>query len=323
MNFQKRPSNIISLAAMLAAVSAPGFADALQADAKPTNLNVVKLRDGLAVATYVNASTEETVRIFVRDAGVIARDLPGEGPTKFRLTGVEPAGRGFLEWYVDGRIWPDIRREYYRPEPWEVLAWGWSAEAVESIAAGALVLREIGKASCKGCGKPHWQHERDDERKVCTDCDKPHVAMRPTPARWNYQPAKAERGTVIVGTVEKPTWWCAGMEGTRRKCVRVTAYEKWHHGMPDEQTGHAFFIDDEDGSGTVKVYERGGGPDSSHRSLPVDDPATFDKADDGPLEPEPQAKPVSETYGVRRKAGRNESCPCGSGEKFKKCCGKP
>jgi uncharacterized protein YecA (UPF0149 family) len=56
--------------------------------------------------------------------------------------------------------------------------------------------------------------------------------------------------------------------------------------------------------------------------LPVDDPATFEKADDGPLEPV-AAKPVSETYGVRRKAGRNESCPCGSGEKFKKCCGKP
>jgi uncharacterized protein YecA (UPF0149 family) len=23
---------------------------------------------------------------------------------------------------------------------------------------------------------------------------------------------------------------------------------------------------------------------------------------------------------VRRKVGRNESCPCGSGKKFKKCC---
>jgi hypothetical protein len=300
---------VISLAAMIAAVSAPDFADKL-AEAKATNLNVVKLPTGLAVATYHNASTNETVRIFVRDAGVIARDLPGEGPTKFRLTGIEPAGRGFLEWYCDGRIWPDIRREYYRPEPWEVLAWGWSAEAVESIAAGALVLREIGKASCRGCGKPHWQHERDDERKVCVDCDKPQVDMQPKPARWNYEPAPAERGTVVVGTVEVPTWWCAGMTGTRRKCVRV---QSW---------GEAFFIDDEDGSGTVKVYERGGGPDSSHKSLPVDDPATFEKADDGPLEPV-AAKPVSETYGVRRKAGRNESCPCGSGEKFKKCCGKP
>lgn len=316
MNFQKRPSNVISLAAMLAAVSAPDFAEALQADAKPTNLNVVKLRQGLAVATYHNASTQETVRIFVRDAGVIARDLPGEGPTKFRLTGIEPASRGFLEWYVDGRIWPDIRREYYRPEPWEVLAWGWTAEAVESIAAGALVLREIGKASCRGCGKPHWQHERDDERKVCVDCDKPHVDMRTMEASWNYEPATAERGTVVVGTVEKPTWWCAGMHGQRRKCVRVISGN-----FPEGE----FFIDDEDGSGTRKVYERGGGPDSSHKSLPVDDPSTFVKTDDGPLEPVPEAKPVSETYGLRKrtKAGRNEACPCGSGEKFKRCCGKP
>lgn len=311
MNFQKRPTNVISLAAMLAAVSAPGFADALQADAKPANLNVVKLRQGLAVATYHNASTSETVRIFVRDAGVIARDLPGEVPTKFRLTGVEPANRGFLKWYCDGRIWPDIRREYYRPEPWEVLAWGWSAEAVESIAAGALVLREIGKASCRGCGKPHWQHERDDERKVCVDCDKPHVEMRPVPARWNYEPATAARGTVVVGTVEVPTWWCAGMTGTRRKCVRVRSGNEW------------FFIDDEDGRGTVKVYERGGGPDSFHRSLPVDDPDTFEKTDDGPEEPVPP-KAVASTYGVKfTKTPRNGACPCGSGEKFKRCCGKP
>ncbi|WP_245813361.1 SEC-C metal-binding domain-containing protein [Roseovarius marisflavi] len=25
---------------------------------------------------------------------------------------------------------------------------------------------------------------------------------------------------------------------------------------------------------------------------------------------------------ARRKAGRNEKCPCGSGKKFKHCCGK-
>ena len=26
---------------------------------------------------------------------------------------------------------------------------------------------------------------------------------------------------------------------------------------------------------------------------------------------------------VRRGPGRNDPCPCGSGKKFKKCCGKP
>jgi len=306
-----RRHNTISLAAMLAAVAAPDFAAELEASSKAVNLHVVKIPQGLAVATYHNASSQETVRIFVRDAGVIARDLPGKGPTKFRLTRVEPATPGFLEWYVDGRIWPDIRREYYRPEPWEVLAWGWSPEAVESIAAGALVLREIGKASCRGCGKPHWQHERDDERKVCVDCDgKEAPKLRPKQGRWNGEPCEALRGTVIVGHVASPTWWCAGMEGQRRKCVRVAA------------GGEVFFLDDEDGRGTLKVYERGGGPDSYHASIPVDDPGTFELTDDGPLEPVETVAAKVLPFIAPPRTGRNELCPCGSGQKFKKCCGR-
>jgi SWIM/SEC-C metal-binding protein len=30
----------------------------------------------------------------------------------------------------------------------------------------------------------------------------------------------------------------------------------------------------------------------------------------------------TETRRVERKIGRNEPCPCGSGKKYKKCCGK-
>ncbi len=29
-----------------------------------------------------------------------------------------------------------------------------------------------------------------------------------------------------------------------------------------------------------------------------------------------------ETVTVEKKAGRNDPCPCGSGQKYKKCCGK-
>jgi len=32
--------------------------------------------------------------------------------------------------------------------------------------------------------------------------------------------------------------------------------------------------------------------------------------------------PVSQTPTFRPKVGRNEPCPCGSGKKFKKCCGQ-
>jgi len=81
---------------------------------------------------------------------------------------------------------------------------------------------------------------------------------------WNYLPTKAWRGTVIVGKSMTPTWWCAGLEGTRRKCVKV-----------DDGQGDAFFIDDENGHGSLKVFELGGGPDSFHASIPVDDPNSF------------------------------------------------
>jgi len=98
---------------------------------------------------------------------------------------------------------------------------------------------------------------------------RPNETPRPAPrhsttgAQWNYEPAEAWRGTVIVGKSERPTWWCAGMEGQRRKCVKV---QSW---------GEPFFIDDEDGRGSLKVFERGGGPDSHHASIPVDDADSF------------------------------------------------
>ena len=82
-------------------------------------------------------------------------------------------------------------------------------------------------------------------------------------AQWNYEDCQAQTGTAIVGKCERPTYWHAGLEGQRRRVVRV------------DYKGDVFFIDDEDGSGSRKVFERGGGPDSGHKSLPVDDESTF------------------------------------------------
>jgi hypothetical protein len=87
--------------------------------------------------------------------------------------------------------------------------------------------------------------------------------MNGGPAQWNGEPAAAETGTVIIGKAERPTWWCAKLEGQRRKCVRVT------------YRGQTFFLDDEDGSGSRKVFEEGGGPKSYHASIPVDDESSF------------------------------------------------
>jgi hypothetical protein len=82
-------------------------------------------------------------------------------------------------------------------------------------------------------------------------------------ARWNYEKCDAQTGTVVVGKSQMPSWWCSQMDGQRRKCVRVN------------YRGKVFFLDDEDGSGSLKVFECGGGPDSGHKSLPVDDESTF------------------------------------------------
>src|SRR5690349_18564592 len=38
---------------------------------------------------------------------------------------------------------------------------------------------------------------------------------------WNGEPTPCRRVVVRVGTVPKPTWWCAGLEGTERKAVEV------------------------------------------------------------------------------------------------------
>lgn len=81
-------------------------------------------------------------------------------------------------------------------------------------------------------------------------------------AQWNYEPCTAILGTVVVGKCLLETFWHNGLEGQRRKVVRI------------EHKGETFFIDNQDGEGSRKVAA-GGGPWSSHKDVPVDDPATF------------------------------------------------
>lgn len=77
-------------------------------------------------------------------------------------------------------------------------------------------------------------------------------------ARWNNEPCAARIVTVTVGTVLRPTWWCAGLEGTRREAVEVT-----YHGA-------VFYLDNEDDAGVDKVTIGRGLPNWGHRSLPDD-----------------------------------------------------
>jgi hypothetical protein len=75
---------------------------------------------------------------------------------------------------------------------------------------------------------------------------------------WNGESANCHRVVVRVGTVEQPTWWCAGMEGTERSAVEVN------------YRNQTFYLDNENGSAWLKVTRGGGGPEWGHRSLPDD-----------------------------------------------------
>lgn len=75
---------------------------------------------------------------------------------------------------------------------------------------------------------------------------------------WNGEPAQCRRVIVRVGTVERPTWWCAGLEGQERRAVEVS------------YGGQTFLLDDEDGSGWAKVTIGRGSPGYGHSSLPRD-----------------------------------------------------
>ena len=41
-----------------------------------------------------------------------------------------------------------------------------------------------------------------------------------------------------------------------------------------------------------------------------------------PTEEEPKLPPPVDPIRADKPAGRNDPCPCGSGKKYKKCCGK-
>ncbi len=76
--------------------------------------------------------------------------------------------------------------------------------------------------------------------------------------RWNGEMAYGRKVYVRVGKAFRPTWWCADMEGTRRKAVEVVYEDR------------TFYLDNEDGSGWSKVTVGLGSPQFGHLSLPDD-----------------------------------------------------
>lgn len=91
---------------------------------------------------------------------------------------------------------------------------------------------------------------------VLCRCGKEEPAGLPT--FWNGERCEAERVVVIVGKALRPTWWCAPLEGQKRRAVRV------------RYNGQTFYLDDENGSGWHKVTSGRGSPWVGHSSLPDD-----------------------------------------------------
>jgi uncharacterized protein YecA (UPF0149 family) len=52
-----------------------------------------------------------------------------------------------------------------------------------------------------------------------------------------------------------------------------------------------------------------------------EDDLMLNERDDGG-DPADQFTAIAEPYRAPAKVGRNEPCPCGSGKKYKKCCGR-
>jgi hypothetical protein len=76
---------------------------------------------------------------------------------------------------------------------------------------------------------------------------------------WNGEPCKATIVRVIVGPALKPTYWYAGLQGKEREAVRI-----------EYADCEPFYIDNEDGSGWLKVTVGFGTPMYGHGSLAVE-----------------------------------------------------
>jgi len=95
-------------------------------------------------------------------------------------------------------------------------------------------------------------------------------AIKDEKTYWNGEETPCRRVMVVVGKPEKPTWWCAELEGTIREAVEISYTRPVRvFGNPDASETGKFYIDNENGSGWLKVTRGFGGPEWGHKSLPV------------------------------------------------------
>ena len=93
------------------------------------------------------------------------------------------------------------------------------------------------------------------------------------------------------------------------------------HGAPKQVT-----ISLAQGESEVILSVRDDGKGISTEALKAQGIDPFASAPPGkswePVLPQPAPEPIAPIRRAAKKVGRNDPCPCGSGKKFKKCCGR-
>lgn len=91
----------------------------------------------------------------------------------------------------------------------------------------------------------------------------------------------------------------------------ITAMKSWSCFQPERARNSPRRVDDDDASALESEYE------------PPESPAQFDHKSGSTSEAAKSGyEPLEPTIRDAPKIGRNDKCPCGSGRKYKKCCGR-
>lgn len=108
--------------------------------------------------------------------------------------------------------------------------------------------------------------------------------------------------------------WDALLETCTITGARFPEYDEWMARDRQEAEAHRKRIEELQGDPTrLMVYATG--------KLAGKTDVELDRILRRPSPPPPPRPAISQASGTRQRVGRNERCPCGSGKKFKHCCG--
>jgi uncharacterized protein len=166
-----------------------------------------------------------------------------------------------------------------------------------------------------GAEQPKWKNDKEVERVfglIARFLNEIVITFEVAPK--DFEPLFGEV-TIGAKTLLDPVAWCWGFwEGVK---LRADAWEAiWDEEVGDLFMPFFFLTTDENGDPTQLDAEND--PELAHE-FALDIEANLPAIHKFWL---PRRKPAVET--VKReepKVGRNDECPCGSGKKFKKCCG--